>query len=221
MPYELLRISSGVSYRSMLYRSRPTTRCWPSTSPYKKVLGSSDPGLGAARRAGRGRRFRPTRVGANRDRRRTIHRLAGRASQQVLQLARAATGGSMSTTVEFLRISGWRRGRSKRSSPFIRIIPWKAFGPARMPLASSRCGPRHFFSSTYRTGSIPAQVERDQKTALAPRPDSCMRRSLFYLCRTLLCDSVHVATRLRVKGHFRRKLSASDGDNAAAGDPPG
>src|SRR6266403_5640684 len=55
----------------------------------KKVLGSSDQSVGAARCAGPGGGFRPVLVGKNRDRRRTIHPLAGRASQQVLRLARA------------------------------------------------------------------------------------------------------------------------------------
>ena len=55
----------------------------------KKVLGNSDQGVGAARRAGPGGGFRPALVGKDRDRRRTIHPLAGRAGQQVLRLARA------------------------------------------------------------------------------------------------------------------------------------
>src|ERR1035437_9271890 len=55
----------------------------------KKVLGSSDPGVGAARCAGPGGGFRSVLVGKDRGRRRTIHPLAGRAGQQVLRLARA------------------------------------------------------------------------------------------------------------------------------------
>jgi transposase-like protein len=54
----------------------------------KKVLGNSDQGVGAARCAGPGGGFRPALVGKDRDRRRTIHPLAGRAGQQVLRLAR-------------------------------------------------------------------------------------------------------------------------------------
>src|SRR5205809_1979861 len=55
----------------------------------KKVLGSSDQSVGAARRAGPSGGFRPALVGKNPDRFRTIHPLAGRAGQQVLRLARA------------------------------------------------------------------------------------------------------------------------------------
>src|SRR5215470_1088164 len=55
----------------------------------KKVLGSSDPSVGATRCAGSGGGFRPTLVGEDRDRCRAICPLAGRASQQVLRLARA------------------------------------------------------------------------------------------------------------------------------------
>jgi hypothetical protein len=55
----------------------------------KKVLGSSDQGVGAARCAGPGSGFRPALVGEDRDRRRAIRPLAGRAGQQVLRLARA------------------------------------------------------------------------------------------------------------------------------------
>ncbi|MGB8495409.1 MAG: transposase [Candidatus Acidiferrum sp.] len=54
----------------------------------KKVLGSSDQGVGAARCAGPGGGFRPVLVEKKRDRRRTIHSLAGCAGQQVLRLAR-------------------------------------------------------------------------------------------------------------------------------------
>ena len=55
----------------------------------KKVLGSSDQSVGAARCAGSGGGFRPVLVGKNGDRPRTIHPLAGRAGQQVLRLATA------------------------------------------------------------------------------------------------------------------------------------
>src|SRR6266699_1753295 len=55
----------------------------------KKVLGRSDQSVGATRGAGPGGGFRPVLVGKNRDRRRTIHPLAGRAGPQVLRLARA------------------------------------------------------------------------------------------------------------------------------------
>jgi transposase-like protein len=54
----------------------------------KKVLGSSDQGVGVARRARPGGGFRPALVGKNGDWHRTIHPLAGRAGQQVLRLAR-------------------------------------------------------------------------------------------------------------------------------------
>src|ERR1019366_2710216 len=47
----------------------------------KKSWGSSDPGVGAARCAGPGGGFRPVLVGKDRDRRRTIPPLAGRASK--------------------------------------------------------------------------------------------------------------------------------------------
>jgi hypothetical protein len=43
----------------------------------KKVLGSSDQSVGAARRARPSGRFRPVLVGKNRDRHRAIHPLAG------------------------------------------------------------------------------------------------------------------------------------------------
>jgi transposase len=55
----------------------------------KKVLGSSDQGVGTARCAGPGGGFRTAQGGQNRNQRRTIHPLAGLASQQVLRLARA------------------------------------------------------------------------------------------------------------------------------------
>src|SRR5271155_2760364 len=55
----------------------------------KKVLGSSEQSVGAAQCAGPGRGFRPALVGEDRDRRRAIHPLAGRAGQQVLRPARA------------------------------------------------------------------------------------------------------------------------------------
>ena len=55
----------------------------------KKVLGSSDQGVGAARCAGPGGGFRPVLVGKSRDQRRTIYPLAGCACQQVLRLGRA------------------------------------------------------------------------------------------------------------------------------------
>jgi transposase len=50
----------------------------------KKVLGSSEQSVGAARCAGPGGGFRPVLVGEDRDRRRAIHPLAGSAGQQVL-----------------------------------------------------------------------------------------------------------------------------------------
>ena len=50
----------------------------------KKVLGSSEQSVGAARCAGPGGGFRPVLVREDRDRRRAIHPLAGRAGQQVL-----------------------------------------------------------------------------------------------------------------------------------------
>ena len=50
----------------------------------KKVLGNSNRQLGAARCAGSSSGFRPTLVGEGRDRRRTVHPVAGRDRQQVL-----------------------------------------------------------------------------------------------------------------------------------------
>lgn len=50
----------------------------------KKVSGNSDPQLGAARSAGSSRGFRPTLVGEGRDRRRTVHPVAGCDCEQVL-----------------------------------------------------------------------------------------------------------------------------------------
>jgi transposase len=55
----------------------------------KKVLGSSDQSVGAARCAGPGGGFCPALVGEDRDRCRTIRPLARGARQQVLRLARA------------------------------------------------------------------------------------------------------------------------------------
>jgi transposase len=55
----------------------------------KKVLGSSEQSVGAARCAGPSGRFRPVLVRKDRDQRRAIHPLAGSAGQQVLRLARA------------------------------------------------------------------------------------------------------------------------------------
>jgi transposase len=59
----------------------------------KKSLGESDRDLGAARCAGSGGGFRPALVGEDRDRRRTIHSLAGGDGEQVLQLAAALWAG--------------------------------------------------------------------------------------------------------------------------------
>jgi transposase len=50
----------------------------------KKSLGDSNRQLGAARCAGSSSGFRPTLVGEGRDRRRTVHPVAGRDRQQVL-----------------------------------------------------------------------------------------------------------------------------------------
>ena len=55
----------------------------------KKVLGSFNRELGAARCAGSGRGFCPTLVGEDRDRRRTISAVVGHWGQQVLRLAPA------------------------------------------------------------------------------------------------------------------------------------
>src|SRR5260370_2592970 len=54
----------------------------------KKVLGNSERGLGAARRTGSDRRFRPALVGGQRDRRRAIRWMVGRDREQILRLAR-------------------------------------------------------------------------------------------------------------------------------------
>jgi hypothetical protein len=48
----------------------------------KKVLGSPDQGVGAARCAGPGGGFCPVLVGKDRDRRQTIHPLAGRGASK-------------------------------------------------------------------------------------------------------------------------------------------
>ena len=62
--------------------------------------------------------------------------------------------------------------------------------------------PRH----SNRNGLIPAQAQRD------PKGIGSWTRYLYaqiaFPYRTLLCDSFHVAMRLRAKGHFTRKLSA-------------
>src|SRR5213080_3235505 len=50
----------------------------------KKVLGNSNRDLGAAGCTGSSRGFRPALVGEGRDRRRTVHPVAGRDRQQVL-----------------------------------------------------------------------------------------------------------------------------------------
>jgi hypothetical protein len=55
----------------------------------KKALGNSHRDLDSARCAGSGGGFRPTLVGEGRDQCRTIHRVAGRYREQVLQLAAA------------------------------------------------------------------------------------------------------------------------------------
>ncbi len=59
----------------------------------RKRLGNSDRGLGSARHAGPDRGLRPALVGGQRDRRRTVHRVAGRDGQQVLLLAGALRPG--------------------------------------------------------------------------------------------------------------------------------
>ena len=59
----------------------------------KKVLGKSDRGLGAARRAGPDRGFRPVLVGEDRDRRRALHPVARSVVQQVLFVAGALWAG--------------------------------------------------------------------------------------------------------------------------------
>jgi len=91
----------------------------------KKGLGSSDQKCGFARRAGPGGGFRPVLVGKNRDRRRTIHPLAGKYGPASFTTGRSAMGASTSTTAGFPAISGSRRGRSRPSSVSMEH-PWKA-----------------------------------------------------------------------------------------------
>lgn len=56
-------------------------------------MGNSDRGLGGARCEGPDRGLRPALVGGQRDRRRAVHRVAGRDGQQVLLLAGALRPG--------------------------------------------------------------------------------------------------------------------------------